>query len=43
VLVENRAYINVFLKAIFNHLLSHRPYDHHIQLKSDNTLGYSPL
>jgi len=40
---EFHEYLNVFLKAAIDTLPSHRPLDHHITLKGDVKLGYSPL
>ena len=40
---EFHEYLNVFLKAAVNTLPSHGPLDHHITLKGDVKLGYSPL
>jgi hypothetical protein len=36
-------YLNVFSKTAIDTLLSHSPSDHHITLKGDVKLGYSPL
>jgi hypothetical protein len=36
-------YTDVFSKKASDELPPHRPYDHKIQLETDNTLGYSPL
>jgi hypothetical protein len=40
---EYAEYKDVFSKAASDTLPPHRPYDHKIQLETDNTLGYSPL
>ena len=36
-------FTDVFSKKASDELPPHRPFDHKIQLESDNTLGYSPL
>src|SRR5436190_6649958 len=40
---EYAEFKDVFSKAASDTLPPHRPYDHKIQLETDNTLGFSPL
>jgi hypothetical protein len=41
--VQSQTYIDVFSKAASDRLPPYWSYDHRIQLKSENTLSYSPL
>jgi hypothetical protein len=42
-LKEFHEFLDVFLKKAANELPPHRPYDHHIILKGEAKLGFTPL